>query len=112
MADSDPLLISSTVKLQVVIAILTITIKIGKYLPYIVFTFATGSLALSMLDLAVWGNLPFGVLNAILAIGGFVLSGQLYQRRYIGRHEYFTEGRHRTVNRRAEEVQPRMIDRT
>ena len=109
MANSDPILFPSTIKIQVVIGMLTIMIKIGKYLPYIVCTFATVSLASSIPDFAIWGNLPFGMLNAILAIGGFVLSGQLHQRHNIGRREYFTEGRHRTVNRRPEEEQPRVI---
>lgn len=109
MANSDPILIPSTIKIQVVIGMLTIMIKIGKYLPYIVFTSATACLASSILDIAIWGNLPLGVLNATLAIGGFVLSGQLLQRHDIGRREHFTEGRHRTVNKRTIEDQPRVI---
>jgi len=82
MADSlGPSLIPSNVKLQVVIGMLTTIIKVGKYLPYIVFTFATVNLTLAILDLAIWGNVPFGMLNTILAVGGFVLSGQLHQKR-------------------------------
>ena len=100
--------IPSIVKLQIVTGILTMIIKIGKYLPYIVFTFTTFSLTLAILDFSIWDNVLFGLLNTIWAVGGLVLSGQLHQKCNIGRREYFTEGRHGIVNERSEEVQPRM----
>jgi len=88
---------------------LSIIIKIGKYLPLIVFTFATANLTLAILDFTIWDSLPFGVLNTILAIGGFVFSGQLQQKHNIARHDYLTDRRHGTVSKQPEEVQPRMI---
>ena len=109
MSDSsNPSLITSTVKLQVVIGLLTMIIKIGKYLPYIVFTFASVNMILAILDFTIWDSLPFGVLNTIMAIGGFVFSGQLYQRHNIGRHEYPARRERETVKKQSE-VQPRMI---
>lgn len=110
MSDSsNPSLISSTVKLQVVIGMLTTIIKIGKYLPHIVFTFATLNLTLAILDFTIWDSLPFGILNTILAIGGFVFTGQLLQRRSSSRHEYLIKREHKAVNKQFEDIQPRMI---
>jgi hypothetical protein len=105
---SDPSRISSTTKLQVVIGMLSVIIKVGKYLPHIVFSFATLNLTLAILDLAIWGSWPFGVLNVILAIGGFVFSGQLHQRRIAGKH-YSSQPKYATMNRRPEQIQPGMI---
>lgn len=105
---SDPSTISSTAKLQVVIGMLSVIIKVGKYLPHIVFSFATLNLTLAILDFTIWGSWAFGVLNVILAIGGFVFSGQLHQRRISGKH-YSGQPKYATMNRRPEQIQPGMI---
>lgn len=105
---SNPPVISSTVKLQVIIEMLSIIIKIGKNLPLIVFTFATLNLTLAILDFTIWNSISLGVLNTILAIGGFVFSGQLQQRHNIYRHEDLPERTHGTVGKQPEEVLPRM----
>jgi uncharacterized integral membrane protein len=110
MSDSrNPSLISSTFKLQVVIGMLTTIIKIGKYLPLIVFAFASLNLTLAILDFTIWDSLPFGILNTILAIGGFVFTGQLLQRRRSSRREYLIKREHEAVDKQAEEIQRRMI---
>jgi len=88
----------STATLQVIIGMLSVIIKIGKYLPFIVFATSTFSLALAVLNFVVWDNLPFGVLNTILAVGGFVFVGQLLQKRSIGRRKIVNEERHAEVN--------------
>jgi hypothetical protein len=105
---SEPSMISSTAKLRVVIGMLSVIIKVGKYLPHIVFSFATLNLILAILDFTIWGSWPFGVLNIILAIGGFVFSGQLHQRRNTGKY-YSSKPGYETTNRRLEKVQPGMI---
>jgi hypothetical protein len=92
--------VPSSLELQLIIGLLTLMIKIGRYLPYVVFVFATVSLTLAVLDFAVWGNLLFGVLNTMLAIGGFVLTGQLLRRRIINRSESLTNRHDRTVAER------------
>jgi hypothetical protein len=108
---SDSSLIPTTMKLQVVIGMLEMIIKIGKYLPYIVFAFATVNLTLAILDFTIWNSWAFGVLNTILAVGGFVFTGQLYQRHNIDRKEYLTERKHETVtvSKDPEQLTPRMI---
>lgn len=79
--------------------------KIAKYFPHIAFTIASFSLALAILDFAIWGNWGFGIVNAILAVGGFVFTGQLLQRR-VTRKEYVRE--RRPIVRTEREVEPTM----
>jgi len=110
MADSSgQSAMPSTATLQVVIVMLTMIIKIGKYLPFIVFATSTFSLALAVLNFVVWDNLPFGVLNTILAVGGFVFVGQLLQKHKIKRRKSFTEERQMAVIERPDEAQPKEV---
>ena len=73
---------------------LTLLIKIGKYLLWIVLGFALLNLTLAVLDFTVWNNIAVGVFNSILAFGGFVFFGQLFRRRTIHRYEYSNTTRH------------------
>jgi hypothetical protein len=94
----------STAGPRLVIGILTL-LKIAKYFPIIAFTIASFSLVLAILDFAVWANWGFGIVNTILAVGGFILTGQLLQRR-VTRKEYVRE--RRPIARTEHEVEPRM----
>lgn len=73
---------------------LTLLIKIGKYLLWIVLGFALLNLTLAVLDFTVWNNIAVGVFNSILAFGGFIFFGQLIRRRTIHRYEYGNTTRH------------------
>src|SRR5215212_152226 len=78
----------STAKLEGVILMLTVLIKIGKYLPWIVLAFAAGSMILAVLYFTWWNNVLGGILNLVLAIAGFIFFAQLVRRRKIHRHSY------------------------
>lgn len=96
--------ISDTSKLEAMIHSLGLLITIGKYLPLMVAGFATLNLFLAYLDLFVWGHIAFGILNAILALNGFIFLGQLLKRRKIHRYDYRYTGRHlRTIQQRKEQ---------
>jgi hypothetical protein len=100
--DSPAITIPDTVKVEAMIGMLTVLIKIGKYLPFIVLAFAAVNLTLAVLSFTVWSNIASGVFNSILAFGGFVFFGQLFRRRKIHRYEYRYSGRHL---RRAREIE-------
>jgi hypothetical protein len=85
---SESSLQSNTAKMGTIINMLTLLIKIGKYLLWIVMGFALLNLTLAILDFTVWNNIAVGVFNSILAFGGFVFFGQLFRRRTIHRYEY------------------------
>jgi hypothetical protein len=93
-SSSSPTAIPSTAKLEGVIYMLTLLIKIGKYLPWIVLGFAGINLTLAVLNFTWWPSIGWGIFNSILAFGGFLFFGQLVRRRKIHRHEYRYTGRH------------------
>ena len=64
------------------INILKILIKVVKYLPLIVVSFACLSIALAVNDF-VRGNLAWGIINSAFALSGLIFFVQLYQRRNI-----------------------------
>jgi membrane protein implicated in regulation of membrane protease activity len=78
----------STAKLEGVILMLTVLIKIGKYLPWIVLAFAAGNMILAVLYFAWWNNMLGGILNLVLAIAGFIFFAQLVRRRKMHRQNY------------------------
>ena len=80
--------IASAAKLEGVIIMLTVLIKIGKYLAWIVLIFAAVNLILAMLYFTWWNNMLGGLFNLVLAIGGFFFFAQLIRRRKIHRYNY------------------------
>lgn len=103
MPESSPPLVSNTAKMEMLIHVLTILIKIGKYLPLIVLCFATVNLTLAVLDFLYWNNIAGGIFNSILAFGGFHFFVQLVKRRKVHRYEYRYTGRHLRRARKIEE---------
>ncbi len=83
---SKPL--ASTARLEGVIMILTLLIKIGRYLPWIVLAFAGINMTLAVFYFASWNSVTGGIVNLILAVAGFLFFGQLVRRRKIHRHNY------------------------
>ena len=84
---------ADTTKLEGVIVMLTLLIKIGKYLPWIVLAFAAVSMTLAVFCFTWWNNIAGGIVNLILAIAGFIFFAQLVKRRKIHRHDYrYTRG--------------------
>jgi hypothetical protein len=71
----------STVKLGRLILLLTVLIKIGKYLPWLVLAFVIVNMTFVMVYFTWWSNMLLGVLNAILAAAGFLFFAQLVRRR-------------------------------
>ena len=105
MADSSvQSALPSTTMLKVIIGMLTAIIFIGKYLPHIVFATSVLSLVLAILDFAVWGNLVWGVLNTLFAIGGFYFLAQLLQKHSVSKRETVIEERDMEVPEPAVEV--------
>jgi hypothetical protein len=91
MPEKDPSssnAIPSTKKIEGVIMMLTILIKIGRYLPWIVLVFATGNMILAVLCFTMWNNMLGGIINLVLAIAGFIFFSQLVRRRKIHRYSY------------------------
>jgi hypothetical protein len=78
----------STAKLEGVILMLTVLIKIGRYLPWIVLAFAAGNMILAVLYFTWWNNMLGGILNLVLAIAGFFFFAQLVGRRKVHRQNY------------------------
>lgn len=97
--------ISDTAKLEAMIHSLGLLITIGKYLPLMIAGFATLNLILAYFDLFVWNHIGFGILNAILALAGFIFLGQLLKRRKIHRYDY------RYTGRRLRKIQQRELAR-
>jgi hypothetical protein len=100
---SESSLQSNTAKMGTIINMLTLLIKIGKYLLWIVLGFALLNLTLAILDFTVWNNIAVGIFNSILAFGGFVFFGQLFRRRTIHRYEYGNATRHLSRLKKIEE---------
>lgn len=80
--------ISDSTKLGALVHFLGIVMKVGKYLPVIVVSFAGVNLVLALNDFLV-SNTGFGILNSLFALGGFILLAQLHQRRKIHSYEYY-----------------------
>jgi hypothetical protein len=78
----------STTKIEGVIIILTLLIKIGKYLPWIVLAFALVNITLAVFYFTWWNNMLGGIVNLVLASAGLVFFGQLVRRRKIHRDNY------------------------
>ena len=79
---------SDTAKLEGVIVILTLLIKIGKYLPWIVLAFAAINLTVAVFFFTRWNSMAWGIFNLVLAVAGFVFFAQLVRRRKIHRQNY------------------------
>ena len=91
MPEKDPSssnAIPSTKKIEGVIMMLTVLIKIGKYLPWIVLAFAAANMILAVLCFTWWNNILGGIINLVLAIAGFFFFSQLVRRRKIHRYNY------------------------
>ena len=78
--------VPNTAKLEGVIVMLTLLIKIGKYLPWIVLAFAAGNMILAVLCFTWWNSITGGILNLIFAFAGFLFFAQLMSRRRMHRH--------------------------
>ncbi len=78
----------STARLQGIIIMLSVLIKIGRYLPWIVLAFAGVNMALALLYFTMWNSMTGGIVNAILAFAGFLFFGQLVRRRKIERRSF------------------------
>jgi len=74
-------------KLGALIHLLEVVMKVGKYLPVIVVSFAGLNLVLAVNDFLV-SNTGFGILNSIFSFGGFIFLVQLHQRRKIHSYDY------------------------
>jgi hypothetical protein len=93
-SSSSPIAMPSTAKLEAIIYMLTLLVKIGKYLPWIVLGFAAINLTLAVLNFTWWPSIGWGIFNSILAFAGFLFFGQLVRRLKTHRHEYRYTGRH------------------
>jgi hypothetical protein len=80
--------VPSTAKLKGVIVMLTILIKIVRYLPWIVLAFAAINMIIAVLYFTWWHSITSGILNLILGIAGFVFFAQLIRMRWIRRRGY------------------------
>ena len=80
--------VPSTAKLKGVIVMLTILIKIVRYLPWIVLAFAAINMIIAVLYFTWWHSMTGGTLNLILGIAGFVFFAQLIRMRWIRRRGY------------------------
>ena len=80
--------IPSTAKLKGVIVMLTILIKIVRYLPWIVLAFAAINMIIAVLYFTWWHSMTGGILNLILGIAGFLFFAQLIRMRGIRRRGY------------------------
>jgi membrane protein YdbS with pleckstrin-like domain len=91
MPEKDPSSSNATpsaAKIEGVIIMLTVLIKIGKYLPWIVLAFAAVNMILAVLCFTWWNNMLGGIINLVLAIAGFFFFSQLVRRRKIHRYNY------------------------
>lgn len=98
MQDTSSL--SDTTKLGALIHLLEIVMKVGKYLPVIVVSFAGLNLLLAVNDFFI-SNTGFGILNTIFALGGFIFLVQLHQRRKIHSYDYYYNYKKRSEKKTA-----------
>jgi hypothetical protein len=89
---------SDSTKLGALIHLLGVAMKVGKYLPVIVVSFAGLNLVMAVNDFLV-SNTGFGILNSLFALGGFIFLAQLHQRRKIHSYEYYYNYRKRSEKR-------------
>jgi len=94
---------SDSTKLGALIHLLGVVMKVGKYLPVIVVSFAGLNLVMAVNDFLV-SNTGFGILNSLFALGGFIFLAQLHQRRKIHSYEYYYNYRKRSEKRVVTEV--------
>jgi hypothetical protein len=80
--------VSDSTKLGALTHLLEVAMKVGRYLPVIVVSFAGLNLFLAVNDFLV-SNTGFGILNSIFALGGFIFLVQLHQKRKIHSHDYY-----------------------
>jgi hypothetical protein len=80
--------LSDSTKLGALIHFLEVAMKVGKYLPVIVVSFACVNLLLAANDFLI-SNTGFGILNSLFALGGFIFLVQLHQRRKVHSYEYY-----------------------
>jgi hypothetical protein len=95
--------VSDSTKLGAMIHLLGVLMKVGKYLPVIVVSFAGLNLVMAVNDFLV-SNTGFGILNSLFALGGFIFLAQLHQRRKIHSYEYYYNYRKRSEKRIVTEV--------
>ena len=80
--------IPSTTKLQGMIVMLTLLIKIVRYLPWIVLAFASINMIIAVLYFTWWHSMTGVILNLIFGIAGFLFFAQLIRGRWIRRRGY------------------------
>lgn len=80
--------IPSIAKLQGAIVMLTILVKIIRYLPWIVLAFASINMIIAVLYFTWWHSMTGGILNSIFGIAGFLFFAQLIRGRWIRRRGY------------------------
>ncbi len=80
--------IPSTAKLQGMIVMLTLFIKIVRYLPWIVLAFASINMIIAVLYFTWWHSMTGVILNLIFGIAGFLFFAQLIRGRWIRRRGY------------------------
>jgi len=97
MSDKEPSspsnAVPNTSRIEVFIIMLTLLIKIGKYLPWIVLAFAGLSMALAVLSFTWWHSAVGVIINLAFAAAGFVFFAQIIRRRKIHRQSYYQHTR-------------------
>jgi len=97
MSDKEPSspsnAVPNTSRIEVFIIMLTLLIKIGKYLPWIILAFAGLSLALAVLSFTSWNSIAGGIINLGFAAAGFIFLAQIIRRRKIHRQSYYQHTR-------------------
>ena len=86
--ESSPNTNPSTARLQGVIVMLTLLIKISRYLPWIVLAFAAINMIIAALYFIWWHSMTGGILNLIFAIAGYLFFAQLIRTRRMRRRRY------------------------
>ena len=80
------ILISDTREMSMMIHLLEVIIKIGKYSPIIFLSLASLNLLMAVNDFFS-NSIIFGILNTIFALGGIVFLVQMHQMRKNQNHE-------------------------
>lgn len=82
--------ISNFTKIDGLIYLLEIIIKVGKYFPIIIISLASLKLLLAANDLLT-NSISFAILNSILALGDFIFLVQMHQRHKAHPYEYHSD---------------------
>jgi len=77
-------------KINGLIHLLEIIIKVGKYFPVIIILLASMKLLMAANDLLT-NSITFAILNSIFALGDFIFLVQLYQRHKVHPYEYSSD---------------------